>query len=129
MTSPPDHPLLTTLLDALRARQQITLVLVPDLGPHCGLTDLHDGVVFLDGRDDDARQHATLTHELIHLTCPECPEDDVERQAAERLVPLSDALAAQTSGRYDEVARRLHVDAQLVRARVRAVTARDERAG
>lgn len=127
MTPSPDHALLTTLLDALRARQQITLVLVPDLGPYCGRTNLHDGVVFLDGRNSDAAQHATLTHELIHLACPECPEDDVERQAAELLVPLPDALAAQADGDLRAVAARLRVDEQLVRARLRAPDAQEGR--
>lgn len=129
MTSAPDHTLLTTLLDALRARQQITLVLVPDLGRFCGRTDMHDGVVFLDGRNSDGQQHATLTHELIHLSCPDCPEDDVERQAAERLVPLPDALAARATGTEEELAARLRVDAQLVRARVRGVDDRADEAG
>lgn len=125
----PDNTLLPTLLAALRAREQITLVLAPDLGRRCGVTDLHDSVVFLDARNDDGAMHATLVHELLHLVCPECPDDDIEAQTAERLVPLADALAARDTGDIAGAAARLQVDEQLVRARLRAIPLRGDEGG
>lgn len=121
-----DNSLLPTLLAALRAQGQITLVLAPDLGRRCGITNLHDSVVFLDARNDDGAMHATLVHELIHLVCPECPDDEVEAQTAELLVPLADALAAQATGDIAGAAARLRVDKQLIRARLRGMPAADE---
>lgn len=119
-------PLYTTLIQALRSRGQITLVLAPDLGPSCGITDLHDSVVFLDARNSDGAMLATLVHELIHLICPSCPDEDVEAQTAELLVPLPDALAARASGDLAALACRLGVDEQLIRARLRTLEAAAE---
>lgn len=125
----PDNSLLPTLLAALRARQQITLVLAPDLGRRCGVTDLHDSVVFLDARNDDGAMHATLVHELLHLVCPDCPDDEVEAQTAEALVPLDEALTARATGDIAGVAARLRVDEQLIRARLRTIPASEDQVG
>lgn len=113
-------PLLHILIGALERRTMVTLVLADDLDGRCGLTNKTDGVVFLDRHNTLGEMRATLAHELMHLLQPSWSEEKVEATVSEILVPLPAALAAQRHGTYEEVARRLGVDAQLVRARLRA---------
>lgn len=112
--------LMPVFLDALRAHRQITFALADDLGPHCGLTNLDDAVVFLSAANTDGEMLATIGHELHHLACQDCPDDEIEYMTAEVLVPLPDALAAIT-GDVARVAARLGVDTALVRARIRTL--------
>lgn len=117
MTSSPE-PLFGLLLAALREHRIITFVIADLGGDRCGLVDRQDNVIFLEGSNTDGAMRATVAHELHHLVCPECPEDEIEAMTAEMLVPLSDALAAQTGADVDQIAARLVVDPALVRARM-----------
>lgn len=121
-------PLLPLFLDVLRTRGHITFVLAEDLGERCGLAELDRSVVVLNGRNDTATQRATICHELLHLDCGECPEDEVEQLAAEILVPLPAALSAIAGADIDQVAAVLGVDRQLVRARMRSLPSGSETA-
>lgn len=128
--TPPPHeqacpdPVLPVFVEALRSRGTITFALA-DLGKHAGLVDIDGGVVFLDRGNSLGEMRATIAHELHHLNCPDCPEDEVEQMTAELLVPLHDALVAQApGGDLQRIAARLGVDAKLVRARVRGLTHR-----
>jgi hypothetical protein len=108
------------LVDALNAAPErtISLVLVDDLGPHCAITNLNRAVIYLDARCTPGELRATIAHELVHIACPDCDEEEVESRAARQLVPLADAVTAQP-GDLRAVAERLGVDAALVRARAR----------
>ena len=119
MTPDPRHAVLSALLDALRTYRTLTFVLADDLGERCGITNLDAGTVFLHADNDDGEMAATIQHELLHLTCPECPEEEIEYLAAERLVPLGDALSAAASGEWAATAAALGVDVQLLKARLR----------
>lgn len=121
-------PLLPLFLDVLRTRGHVTFVLAEDLGERCGLAELDRSVVVLNGRNDIATHRATICHELLHLDCDECPEDEVEQMAAEILVPLPAALSAIAGADIDQVAAVLGVDRQLVRARMRSVPSESETA-
>lgn len=123
-------PLLPLFLDVLRARGHVTFMLSESIGDHCGLAELDQSVIVLNERNDTATQRATICHELLHLDCGECPEDQVEQMAAEILVPLHDALAARahTGANLATVAARLGVDPQLVRARIRSLPSGSEAA-
>lgn len=117
MTGSPD-PILAALLQALATHRRITFVLA-DLDDHCGKANLDSAVVYLADANTIGEMRATVLHELMHLICPECPEDEVEAQAAEMLVPLAAALAAQACGDFAGAAEMLVVDSALVRARLR----------
>lgn len=120
---PSPDPILPVFLDALETHRRITFVLADDLGDHCGLTNLHEGVVFLHGANTLGEMRATITHELHHLACPDSDEHEVEEMTALLLVPLPEALAAQARGDLSGCADRLMVDTALIRARLRAADA------
>jgi hypothetical protein len=117
-------PLLPVLFDVLRDRGRVTLVLAEDLAGHCGITNLEDGIVYLESSNTFGEMRATLGHELHHLLDPDCPEHKVEEATAELLVPLNAALAAEAEGDIASAAEQLAVDPQLVRARLRAAEQR-----
>ena len=117
------------LIGALEQRRILTLVLADNLDGRCGLTNKSDAVVFLDRHNTPGEMRATLSHELMHLLQPGWSEEKVESIVAEMLVPLKSALAARAHDAYDEVAERLGVDAQLVRARLAAAEAECRRVG
>lgn len=126
--SAPD-PLWPLFLDVLRHRGHVTFM-VADLGEACGIVNLDRSVIVLDRRNDQAVMRSTVGHELEHLDCPDCPEAEIEQMTAELLVPLPEALAAaQLTVGVHAVADRLGVDPQLVRARIRSVTAEQDAAG
>lgn len=127
-TPPSPDPVLPIFIEALRSRRAITFALA-DLGNRAGLVDLQTGTVFLSADCSLGEFRATIAHELHHLNCPECPEDEVEQMTAELLVPLHDALIAQARGDLAEVAERLGVDVKLVRARMRGIAQSAEDAG
>lgn len=108
------------LVDALNAapHRTLSIVLVDDLGPYCAVTDPDSAVIYLDARCTPGEMRATIAHELVHIACPDCGEEEVESRAARQLVPLADAVAARP-GDLAAVAERLGVDAALVRARAR----------
>lgn len=121
---PPAHdPVLPLFLDVLRDRGHVTFVLADLPADRCGMVELDKAVVVLDGRNTEAQHRATIAHELHHLACPDCPEHEVEEMTAEILVPIADALAAAATAGADltQVAARLGVDPQLVRARIRSI--------
>lgn len=120
MTPPAPDPLLPVLINVLRERRRLTFVLEDDLAGHCGLTNLEDGVVYLEAANTFGEMRATIGHELHHLLDPDSPEHEVEQLTAELLVPLPHALAAEANGDLAAVAEQLGVDTQLVRARLRA---------
>lgn len=119
----PHDPVLPLFLDVLRARGHITFVLADNLGHRCGMAELDRSIIVLDAANTVAEHRATITHELVHLQCGECPEHEVEQIAASILIPLEDALAAAATAGADitDVAARLGVDEQLVRARIRSI--------
>lgn len=134
MTFPPDpadrDPLLPVFMEALAAQRNrsITFVLVDNLG-QCGLTNLDAGVVYLSAQNSYGEMRSTIAHELYHLLCPDdCTEDDIEARAAELLVPLSEALAAQARGDMVAAAEQLGVDTALLRARLRGLDTGDQTA-
>lgn len=130
--SSPHHdgsdPLLPLFLDVLRARRMVTFVLAEDLGERCGIVELDESVIVLNGRNDTATQRATICHELLHLDCDDCPEHEIEQMTAEILVPLPAALQASRGAGIDQVAAALGVDRQLVRARLRSLPTGSEAA-
>lgn len=117
VTSSPES-LFGLLLAALREHRIITFVVADLGGDRCGLVDRQDNVIFLEETNTDGAMRATVAHELHHLVCPQCPEDEIEAMTAEMLVPLSDALAAQAGADVDQIAARLVVDPALIRARM-----------
>lgn len=122
---PPD-PLLPIFTAALRARRQLTFILAPSLGRHCGLTNIDDAVIFLDESNTPGETRATIGHELLHLVHPDLAEHHIEGLTAEALIPRHAALAAHRTGRHAEWARRLGVDTQLLRRRIRGLPHRDD---
>jgi Zn-dependent peptidase ImmA (M78 family) len=113
---------LPLFLDVLRDRGHVSFVLA-DLDNRCGMVELDKSVIVLDASNTVAEMRSTICHELLHLHCDECPEDEVEEMTAGILVPLQDALAAAAEAGADiaQVAARLGVDEQLVRARLRSI--------
>lgn len=109
------------LNDALKKHRRITFALTGELINTCGITNLEHAVVFLSDANSQATMRATVAHELIHLLCQDCPDEEVEAMAAEALVPLPAALEALASGSMSEVAARVGVDEQMMRARVRTI--------
>lgn len=123
MASTPDtDPVLPVFLQVLRERGTLTFILA-DLGTRAGIVALDKNVIVLNETNTDGAHRATICHELLHLHCGECPEHEIERMTAELLVPLPDALAAANTGDITRLADRLGVDPQLVRNRIRALTA------
>ena len=140
-TTPDNHPSapravfgLPVLVAALRRTRTITITLVDNLDAfattngvpptpkgYAGLTSIETGEVYLDAGSDDGELRATLMHELGHLVDPEATEEEVEMRTAEMLVPLSEALRAHHTGDHTTVAARCHVDAALVRTRIRGL--------
>lgn len=116
-------PLFPLFLEVLRRKGHVTF-LIADLGDDCGLVNKDRSAIVLDSGNDQAAMRATVAHELQHLACPDLPDEEIERMAAEMLVPLPDALsAAQVRGGVRAVAERLGVDPQLVAARIRSIVA------
>lgn len=110
-------------LDVLRKRGHVTFMLA-DLADQCGRVYFDHSVVVLDRANDPAAMRSTTAHELQHLDCPDCDEDEIEDRTARLLVPLPAALAAaQIHGGARAVADRLGVDPQLVHARIRSIAA------
>lgn len=119
---PDPDPLLPLFLEVLRARGHVSFVLT-DLGDRCGMVELDKSIIVLDAANTTAAMRATICHELLHLHCDDCPEEEIEDMTAGILVPLADALAAAADAGADltRVAARLGVDEQLVRARLRSI--------
>lgn len=120
-TGPAADPLFPLFLEVLRRKGHVTFLLA-ELGDRCGIVNKDRSVVVLDTGNDEAAMRATVAHEMHHLTCPECPDEEIEQMTAELLVPLPDAMAAQMQG-VRSVAERLGVDPQLVAARIRTIIA------
>lgn len=120
------------LCDVVSRHGTLTVALTDQIGDRCGAVDRVNAVVLLNSGHQHGKRRATLFHELLHLTCPDCDDDEVEDRTAAALVPLRDA-AAVVRGAEDpaQVASRLDVDAQLVRQRVSglAVIHGDDQAG
>ena len=131
MTPPPPgslpgpDPVFPLFLDVLRKHGRVSFVLADDLDGRCGMVNFDQAVIVLDAGNDCGAMRSTIAHELGHLDCPECPDDEIEQMTAERLVPLTDALAAahaaDSADMIRHVANRLGVDTQLVRARIRDI--------
>lgn len=137
MTSPtpihpgiPPDPLLPVFLGILRTWKQVTFMLADDLGGRCGITNLDTAVIILDAHNSDAAMRATILHEMLHLESADSPDEEVERRTAELLVPSHEALAAARTPGADirQIAARLGVDVQLVRARIRSIPTQSETA-
>jgi hypothetical protein len=140
-TTPDNHPHapravfgLPVLVTALRRTREITIRLVDNLDDfaahsgvpptpkgYAGLTSIETGEVYLDANSSDGELRATLMHELGHLVDPDATEEEVEMRTAQMLIPLSEALRAQHTGDHAAAATRCHVDAALIRTRIRGL--------
>lgn len=126
-----DHPphtgdVLGTICDILADIGQVTVALAdPDrIGHRCGVADRERGVVLLNAAHGFGKRRATLLHELLHLACPDCDDDEVEQATAAALVPTREATAVVLgTADVEQVAARVDVDPQLVRARIAALVA------
>lgn len=114
-------------LDVLRAHGTVTFLLADLAGRH-GLVELDKAIIALDRGNTAPEMRATIAHELHHLECPDCSDDDVEAMTAELLVPLPAALAAAGGADPDTIAANLFVDPKLVRARLRSLEPRRDSA-
>lgn len=119
--SPTTDDVLGMLCDVVSRHGTLTVALAEParIGDRCGVVDRVNAIVLLNAGHKHGKRRATLLHELLHLACPDCDDDEVEDRTAATLVPLRDAAAvARGVEDPEKVARRLDVDPQLVRQRV-----------
>lgn len=97
-------------------------------GDYCAVTDLK-GNIWLDNRLLQREERSALAHEIAHYDVPSGAfqgaslEAEVNRIAAERLIDFDELVsAAKWADSIEEMAEELHVNDDLVRARISGLT-------